>query len=81
MSSQPLHTWRYKRAHYFNATRDDKINDCGFKFTVECQWHVLIEEDKDNLLQFAKVFPAKFFKLPIHQSLPCHRVALFGNYM
>ena len=25
-----------------------------------CQWCVLIEEDKDNLLQFAKVFPAKF---------------------
>ena len=48
--------------------RDDKINDCGFKFSVACKWCVLIEQDKDDLLQFAKVFPAKFLKLPIHQS-------------
>ena len=33
-------------------------------------WRVLIEEDKDNSLQFTKVFPAKFLKLPIHQSFP-----------
>ena len=25
-----------KCAHYFNATRDDKINDCSFKFSVAC---------------------------------------------
>ena len=31
-------------------------------------WHVLIEEDKDNLLQFAKVF--KLLKLPIYQNFP-----------
>ena len=37
-----------------------KINDCGFKFSMASQQHVLIKEDKDNLLQFAKVFPAKF---------------------
>ena len=64
----PLHTWRCKRTHYFNATRDDEMNDCGFKFSMACKWRVLIEEDKDNLLQFAKVFPAKFLKLAVHQS-------------
>ena len=31
-------------------------------------WRVLTEENKDNLLQFAKVFPTKFLKLPIRQS-------------
>ena len=44
----------------FNSARDDKINDCGFNLSMACEWCVLIEEDKDNLLQFAKVFPAKF---------------------
>ena len=63
----PHHTQHCKCAHYFNATCNDKINDCGFKFSVVCQWHVLIK-DKDNLLQFAKVFPTKFLKLPIRQS-------------
>ena len=38
----------------FNAARDDKINDCGFNFSVVCEWRVLIEEDKDNSLQFTK---------------------------
>ena len=56
----PPHTGRCKRTRYFNATRDDKINDCGFKFSMAYQWYVLIEGDKDNLLQFAKVFPFKF---------------------
>ena len=23
---------------YFSATHDDKINDCGFKFSVACEW-------------------------------------------
>ena len=64
----PHHTWHCKRTHYFSSTRDDKINDCGFKFSVACEWHVLIEEDKDNLFQYAKVFPIKFLKLPICQS-------------
>ena len=76
----PRHTLRCKRARYFNATRDDKINDCGFKFRVACQWRVLIEEGKDNLLQLAKVFSAKFLKLPIrHKVLSRHRFALYGS--
>ena len=45
---------------------------------MACQWRVLIEEDKDNLLQFTKVFPAKFLWLPICQSLPHHHFALYG---
>ena len=64
MSSRVLfshHTWHCK------CTRDDKINDCGFKFSVACEWSVLIK-DKDNLLQFAKVFPQQILKLLIHQS-------------
>ena len=52
----------------FKAAHDDKINDCGFNFSVACEWRVLIEEDKDNTLQFAKVFPTKFLKLSIRQS-------------
>ena len=54
----------------FCAARDNKINNCGFKFSMVCKRHILIEEDKDKSLQFAKVFPAKFLKLPIHQSFP-----------
>ena len=38
-------------AHYFSATRDDKINDCGFKFSVACEWRILIEEDKNTIHQ------------------------------
>ena len=57
-----------KRSHYFSTTHDDKVNDCGFKFSVACEWCVLFKEDKDDSLQFTKVFPAKFLKLPIHQS-------------
>ena len=64
----PYHTWRCKRVRYFNATRDDKINDCGFNFSVAYEWCVLIKEDEDNLLKFAKVLPAKFLKLQIRQS-------------
>ena len=41
-----------------------------FQFSMECKWHVVIEEDKDNSLQFAKVFPTKLLKLPICQSFP-----------
>ena len=40
---------------------------------------VLFNEDKDDSLQFAKVFPEKFLKLPIRQSFSCHRFALYGN--
>ena len=54
----------------FNASRDDKINDCSFNFSVAHKWHVLIQEDKDNSLQFANVFLAKFLKLPIRQRFP-----------
>ena len=53
--------------HYFSTTRDDKVNDCGFKFSAVCKWHVSFKEDKDDSLQFAKVFPAKFLKLVIRQ--------------
>ena len=35
MSSQVLSP-HYKRPHHFSATRDDKVNDCGFKFSVAC---------------------------------------------
>ena len=57
MSSQVLSP-HYKCPHHFIVTRDDKVNDCGFKFSVACDWHVLFKEDKDDSLQFAKVFPA-----------------------
>ena len=69
MSSRVLSP-HYKRPHHFSATHDDKVNDCGFKFGVACEWHVLIEEDKDDSLQFTKDFLAKFLKLPICQSFP-----------
>ena len=43
------------------ATRDDKINDCGFKFSVACEWHILIEEeDKDAICQS---FPHQILKV------------------
>ena len=47
--------------HYFSSTRDDKINDRGFKFSMACEWLVLIEKDKDDSLQLTnspKFFPA-----------------------
>ena len=53
----------YKRPHHFSATRDDKVNDCGFKFSMACEWCVLFEEHKDDSLQFAKVFPRHHFAL------------------
>ena len=45
-----------------------------------CEWCVLIEEDKDNSLQFFKVFPTKFLKLPIRQVFSHHRFALYGTH-
>ena len=33
-------------------------------------WHALIEDHKEDSLQFAEVFPAKFLKLAIRQSFP-----------
>ena len=48
-----------------------KLNDCGFEFSMVCEWCALIKEDKDNSLQFTKIFPTKFLKLPIRQSFPC----------
>ena len=47
----PHHTWHCKCAHYFSTTRDDKINDCGFKFSMACEWCVLIKQDKDTFHQ------------------------------
>ena len=35
-----------------------------------CQWHVLIKEEMDNLLQYAKVLTTIFLKLAIHQFYP-----------
>ena len=49
MSSRVLSP-HYKCPHHFSATCDDKVNDCGFKFSVACKWCVLIEEDKDDSL-------------------------------
>ena len=57
-------------SHQFSAAHDDKINNCSFKFSMACNWHVLIKEGNHNLLKFTKVFPAKFLKLPICQSFP-----------
>ena len=56
----------YKRPHYFSATCDDKV----MIVALNSAWQVLIEDDNDDSLQFAKVFPAKFLKLPIRQSFP-----------
>ena len=49
-----------------------------FKFSMVCKWHVLIKEDKDDLLQFAKVFPTKFLNSPkflpatvLHYTVKC----------
>ena len=66
----PLTTLDAANTHHFSATCDDKINNYSFKFSVVCEWCVLFKEDKDDSLQFAKVFPTKFVKLPICQSLP-----------
>ena len=56
----PHHTWHCKCAHYFSATRDDDINDCGFKFSVACEWRVLIEQDNDT---FRQSFPRQILKV------------------
>ena len=56
----PHHTWHCKCAHYLSATCDDKINDCAFKFSVVCEWRVLIEEDKDTICQN---FPRQTLKI------------------
>ena len=42
-------------------------------------WDALIEEDKDNLLQFAKVFPAKFLKLTIRQKVLPRQILKVNN--
>ena len=44
----PLPHSHYKRSHHFSTTHEDKINNCGFKFSVTCKWHVLIKESKNN---------------------------------
>ena len=45
---------------FFSATRDDKIKDCGFKFSMACEWHNLIKEDKDAICQS---FPHQILKV------------------
>ena len=67
--------------HHLSTTHDDKVNDCGFKFSTACKWYVSFKEDKDDSLQFAKVFPAKFLKLVIRQFFPPNRFALYGICM
>ena len=62
MSSEVLSP-HYKCPHHFNATRDDKVNDYGFKFSMVCKWCVLSKEDKDDSLQFDKVFPCQILKV------------------
>ena len=47
-------------AYYFSTTSDDKINDCGFKFSMVSEWHILFEEDKDTIHQS---FPHQIFKI------------------
>ena len=69
MSSQVFITSLHM-PHHFSTTRDDKVNDCGFKFSVACKWCVSFKKDKDDSLQFAKVFPTKFLKLVIRQFSP-----------
>ena len=39
-----------------------KQMNVAFKFSMACEWCALIKEDKDNSLQFAKVFLTKFLK-------------------
>ena len=66
----PHHTWHCKRVHHFTPARDDKINDCGFNLACRTSGVFSSRKTKGNLLQFAKVFPTKFLKLPIRQSFP-----------
>ena len=36
----PHHTLHCKCVHRFSVARDDKINNCGFKFSAACEWCV-----------------------------------------
>ena len=56
--------------HHFSTTHYDKVNYRGFKFSAMCEWCVSFREDKDDSLQFTKVFPTKFLKLVIYQFSP-----------
>ena len=62
----------YKCPHHFSTARDDKVNDCGFNINVACEWRVLCKEDKDDSLQFAKVF--------LHHHFALYSI-FFGNVM
>ena len=44
----PHHTWHCKHVHNIlpPQVHDDKINDCGFLFSVAHAWRVFIEEDQ-----------------------------------
>ena len=69
MSSRVLSP-HYKCPHHFSTTHDDKVNDCGFKFNMACKWCVLFKEDKDDSLQFAKIFPTKFLVTNLPKFFP-----------
>ena len=60
----PHNTSHCKHVHHFSAAHDDKINDCGSKFSIVCEWCILTEEDRDNSLEFAKIFPFKVTDSP-----------------
>ena len=44
---------------------------------MACEWCILIEEDKNNLLQFAKVFSTKL----LVTNSPKFSSTLYGNYL
>ena len=46
---------------------------------MACEWHVLIEENKDNSLQFAKVFSHQILKVTNLPSFPRHHFVLYGT--
>ena len=61
-----------------NATRDDKINDCGFKFSVACQWRVLIKEDEDNFIAIRQNSPRQILSYQFAKVLLHHRFVLYS---
>ena len=73
-------TWHCKCTHHFSATYGDIIKDCDFKFSMACEWNILIEKDKDNSLQFTS-FPHQTL-IKVYQFAkvsPPHHFALYNN--
>ena len=71
----PHHTWYCKSTHYFSATHDDKINDCGFKFSMACEWLISNRRRQGcNLSEFSPL-NSQFAKV-----LPRHHFALYSIY-